>query len=120
MKLTLRQILNAVPAFQKLIRTDLTAKMRFRAKKFVKQIQELSQDFAEQNKNLVEKYGVLNEQNTKEVMPEQFEAFGKEIDDLLNEEIELKEEDLPDDIWDSVIMSLNDEEHVKPFKKAKE
>jgi hypothetical protein len=119
MKVTLRQILNAVPAFQKLIKTDLPAKMRFRARNFVKQIQEKSHDFQTENQTLVEKYGVLNEKGIKEVMPEQYEAFGKEIEELLNEEIELKEEDLPDDIWDSVVMSLSDEEAVKPFKKVK-
>ena len=120
MKVTLRQILNAVPAFQKLIKTDLPAKMRFRARNFVKQVQEKSHDFQTENQTLVEKYGVLNEKGIKEVMPEQYEPFGKEIEDLLNEEIELKEEDLPDDIWDSVVMSLSDEENIKPFKKVKE
>ncbi|MFA5382801.1 MAG: hypothetical protein WC356_06550 [Candidatus Micrarchaeia archaeon] len=120
MTLTLRQILNAVPAFQKLINTDLSAKMRFRATRFVKQIRTITEDYEEQRKRLIEKHGVLNERGVKEVMPEQFEAFQKEYIELVDEPIEIKEEDLPNDIWDNVVMSLSDEENIKPFKKVKE
>ena len=120
MKLTLRQILNATQAFQKLINTDLPANIRFRAKRFVKQIIDISKDFQEQNSKLIEKYGAKNEKGIMEVLPEKFAEFSVEIDVLLKEEVELKEEDLPDDVWGYVTMSLSDEENIKPFKKVKE
>jgi hypothetical protein len=117
MKITLRQIVEAMPAIKKLVSTDLPAKLRFRASIFSQRLQEIYLAYEEQRINLIKKHGIKNEKDDYEVMPEQFPEFAKEYNELIDEEREIQEEDLPNDIWEKVTMSVNDENAIKPFLK---
>ena len=93
MKVTLQQVLDAMPAVSQFAQKELPAKAAYRISKLVKKLNSEARDLQEQRNRLIEKYGhkvLKGEQWVMEVRPENIGAFMAELKTLLSEEVELE------------------------------
>jgi hypothetical protein len=89
MKVNLRDLRAAQPAFQKLMNLDLPIKIAFKLSRIAKAVNDVYQDIERQREALVRKHGAEAEHGSFAVKPENIAVFTKELDDFLNEGIEV-------------------------------
>lgn len=74
----------------KLIEKEIPVNTAFRLNKLIKAIDEFLTEIEEYRVKLINQYGVKNEEaNQIEVPPKKMKDFSKEMNDLLNEEVEI-------------------------------
>ena len=93
MKVTLNQVLSAMPALSQFAQKEMPAKAAYRISKLVKKLTSESRDLQEQRNRLIEKYGHKVDEGGQEVTkvkPENIEDFTAEMKELLAVEVELE------------------------------
>lgn len=86
--LTLKDVLNSVPALQEIANQPIPAKISFRLGVLIRKVNERCEVYQETRKALCEKYGEENQDEGKyDIRPEEQDTFNKELDDLLAEEV---------------------------------
>jgi hypothetical protein len=117
MTLTVANLKNAEPGLIKISNSALPINIAFRVSKVLKTIAQELAAFEESRLVLVKKYGVTNEETGDvSVSEENMEVFFKEIDVLLQEEVELSFNKIDvATLPDSVTLSPNDVVALEPF-----
>lgn len=96
-EVTLSNIVNSIAAMQNLSKRNLKGRAAFRAAKLMKEIDNEYQLFNNSRKQLIEKYGVKDENNQLKVdengnyniSSDCIQNFNQELEDLLNSKVEL-------------------------------
>ena len=105
MKLKLYDIVTAEGAIQELGKLKLPAKLGY---KVAKNIRHINSELAEYNKMknslILEKYGVSDEKGNYQVTKENVPGFVKEVNELLETEVEI--EIAPIELDDSILLSV--------------
>jgi hypothetical protein len=106
MKLKLYEIVNSEDALKELGSLKLSAKLSYKISKNVKKIvDELREYNTLKNKLIVEKYGTQNESGNFQVMKENLPDFVKELNELLESEVDV--DIYPVELDDSIILSVD-------------
>ena len=99
-------LLNAVPAFQKLIGQDLPLRTAYKLSKLVRRVDEELDFFRAKEAELREKH--------------EYKIPAKEYEELLNLEIDWNEDKIEIPLDDHIILSVADIEALTPFIEFKE
>lgn len=87
---TMSTVFSSRPAFQQLVKQSFSAKVAYRLSKIVRKVDQELQDFEKARVALVEKYARdVDEDGNKTVPPENISMFVKEVEELLNLEVDL-------------------------------
>lgn len=91
MKLKLQQIVDAMPAISVFAQKELPAKAAYRVAKLVRKMTNEHRDYNQSREKLVKRLGEeVPEGKGWRVKQENLEAFGKELEGLLEAEVELE------------------------------
>ena len=91
MKIRLEVVVDAMPAMAVFSRKELPAKAAYRVAKLVRKMTDEHRDFEKARFEAAKKYGDKDEKaDTYKVRPENVEAFGAEMQALLDEEVDLE------------------------------
>lgn len=106
MNITMKELLNAKPSLEKILNKDLPMKISYKLSKLARKLDTELKFFDESRKKLFKKYSddQKQENGQVEILDEYKETFEKEINDLLDLEIDLNQiqtvklEDFPDNL----------------------
>lgn len=92
MNLTIRELLNSKPVFEKLSQKSMPAKTAYRISKILKILNREFKDFDSMRKSLIQKFGERKDDNSDDwrVKEENVKEFTDEMNSIIEEEIILE------------------------------
>jgi hypothetical protein len=121
-KLTLREILDAKPALEKLMKQDVGIAQSFKLKNKIKELNELYKEYDEERISLVKKLGEKDEEtgNIEIKDPVKKSEFVLELEKLLNVEVSLKFDLLNLEDFEGIKLSATDALSLEKFFNSSE
>ena len=90
MKITIANLVNAIPIFNRVMDKELTPVTSFKLVKLIKAINSEIEIFEKERAKLLNKYGIKNDDENSYAIPdENKENWNKDITDLLSLEVEI-------------------------------
>lgn len=92
MNLTIKELLNAKPVFEKLSQKSMPAKTAYRISKILRILNQEFKDFDNTRKSLIQKFGEPKAENPEDwlVKEENIKIFTEEMNSIIDEEIILE------------------------------
>lgn len=115
MKITLREIVTAIPALSKLATSDLSLKAAYRLKKNVVALQKEADFFSEERLKILKRNGNVAEDGSVSFAPGKKELAEKELSELLGMEVTTDAEPMELSIMENARLSVGDIEALTPF-----
>jgi len=116
LKLTLRQIAPMINSLNSVMNLPLPARDSYRLGVAAKLIQERITVYEQARQNLVNKYGEkIEQEGVIRVKPENIDSFSKEIENLLQEEVEVNITPIPISLLGEAKVSAVDMANLAPF-----
>jgi len=118
MKITLRKILAAKDALQRLIDKEINIKLAFKLAKIIKEINGEFSLFEERRVSLIKKYSDKPDKDgSVKVKPENIQAFAKELNELEEIEVDLNFKPMKLDEFGNIEMATKDLIALEDFIK---
>lgn len=92
-KCTVQEILAAQPVFLELLKQDFTGKQAFLIARLNRELEAEVKEFEQCRQELIQKYGVVDEQNNYIIPDEKLRDANKELADMLGVELVLNNQD---------------------------
>ena len=108
MKIKIEQLLEKQAAFDKLLKKDLPFKLSYRLSKLAAKVTQEMKHVAKARDEMIKKFGDKEEGGAFKVPPKKLEAFGKEWESFIQEEIEFSAEKIPMEALEKVELSAMD------------
>ena len=109
-KINLSDVVNSIPVFNDIMKQTLTGSAAFRVARLARELDNEMKTFNESRRTLVEKYAVrddngelkADENGNIQIIPEKVNECNEEFNNLLNSEIEINANKLPNDILNEI------------------
>ncbi len=116
--MVLRQVIEAIPALNKLANAELDIKAAYRVSKIISALQSEVEFFNAKRRQIVEKHGKVNEDDTVSYEPGKQAEADKELKELISLEIQAEIEPIEVSAGD-IRLTANDILALEPFVKFK-
>lgn len=108
----IRDIVNSVPVFEQIVEHEINGKIAFKIARLVRELDKELKLFHEERTKIIQRYAKRDENNkiiteNENVMidEDQIENCNKEIQDLLNTEVEINADKIPIDVLETLSIS---------------
>lgn len=116
-------LLNSTETLQKLSQQDFKAKLAWSIARLLKAAEVEIQSFNDTRMTLIKKYGekdengelVTDDKGNCKILEEGIEAFGKELNELINTEIEINANKIKMDLLEDIDFTPSDMAVLEPF-----
>ena len=121
-------LLNSAETLQKLSQKDFKAKLAWSIARLLKSAESEIQSFNETRMNLIKKYGekdengelITDENSNCKIVPELIETFSKELNELMDSEVEINGNKLKMELLEEVEFTPAEMVILEPFIEAEE
>ncbi len=120
MKVTIRQIVLAIPALAKLTTCSLNIRSAYKLKKSVESLQKEADFFSEERRKIIQKYSRTDEQGAIVLDSEKEQKAVAAMEELLDMEVTPEAAVVEIPITEDITLSVNDIELLAPFVKFAE
>ena len=117
MKVTIRQIVLAIPALAKLSASNLKLRTAYNLKQSVTVLQEEADFFTAERRKIIDKYTKVNEDGATVLDPEKEQEAAAELEDLLDLTVTPNAKVVRIALDEDLALSVNDIELLAPFVK---
>lgn len=107
-KIKIEQLLEKQAAFDKLLKKDLPFKLAYRLSKLATKVTQEMKHIAKAREDVIKKFGNKETNGSYKVPEDKLEAFGKEWEVFVQEEIEFSAEKIPMEALEKVELSAMD------------
>ena len=127
-KVKISDLVNSTETLQKLAKKDFKAKLAWSIARLLKSAETEIQGFNEARVNLIRKYGekdesnelITDEKGNCKIIPEEIENFSKELNELMDSEVEINGSKLKMDLLEDVDFTPSDMAVLEPFIEEEE
>ncbi|MBQ3023129.1 MAG: hypothetical protein IJD91_07425 [Clostridia bacterium] len=117
MKVTLRQIVLAIPALAKLTACNLNLRSAYKLKKSVEELQKEADFFSEERRKVIQKYSHTDKEGAVVLDTAKEEKAVAAMEELLDMEVTPNAAVVEIPITEDITLSVNDIELLAPFVK---
>lgn len=117
MKVTIRQIVLAIPALAKLSASNLKIRTAYNLKQSVTVLQEEADFFTAERRKIIDKYTKVNEDGATVLNPEKEQEAAAELEELLDMVVTPNAKVVKIALDEDLALSVNDMELLEPFVK---
>ena len=116
-------LLNSTETLQKLAQKDFKAKLAWSIARLLKAAEAEIQSFNETRMNLIKKFGekdesgelITDEKGNCKIEPDNIEEFSKELNDLIDTEVEINANKIKMDLLENIDFTPSDMAILEPF-----
>lgn len=127
-KIKMSDLLNSTDTLQKLSQKELKARLALSIARLLKEAEREIQNFNEVRMNLIKKYGekdengelITDDKNNCKIIPDGVEIFSKELNDIIDTEIEINANKLRLEDLDNLDFTPSDMAVLEPFISEEE
>lgn len=121
-------LLNSTETLQKLAQKDFKAKLAWSISRLLKAAEAEIQNFNDTRMNLIKKYGekdtdgelITDENGNCKILPESVEDFNKELNELINTEIEINANKIDIELLENIDFTPSEMAILDPFIEMNE